>query len=354
MVLPTRDDFLANALEPVEHEEHEDCSICKEPMTSPVRTPCKHEFCKHCITKWLTQTQVDSCPTCRRCLFQTVHVRLDLTLARAHLQTFLAEVLLRQRDWVARRENAAFWHERRVNRVFEVAGFDYIRYTRLMHDQTDFRSADVLNLNRNIRWSEERLDQLRRDAETMLINDDLPRLPQGAVRIDAESLGTSLILMSNALMHLATAQSRPWSDTNRDTWRQIVMTIWHLAAPGNGLLGILLNRESLYLAIMTALIEQQCVNGDEQDHDPPMFFRQADLVRDLRFMVNFVVDHAGPTMSSDTVQEELTARRIEEPRVYLSTASARVNQLAAAYTSMTFVHEHDVRTRLVSCPNPQC
>jgi hypothetical protein len=144
--------------------------------------------------------------------------------------------------------------------------------------------------------------------------------------------------MSNALMHLAIQQSRPWSVANRDTWRQMVMNIWQLVAPEYGLLGVLLNRESLFLAIMSSVIEQQCTSGDEQVDTYPKFFLQAVLVRDLRFMINFVVDHAGPTMSSETVQEELAAHRIEEPQVYTSNVSERAERLAAAYTSMTFVH----------------
>jgi hypothetical protein len=70
MALPTQENFLASALEP-QPVSNEQCSICHDaPMTSPVRTPCKHEFCKHCITNWLTRPEVNTCPMCRRDLFQ--------------------------------------------------------------------------------------------------------------------------------------------------------------------------------------------------------------------------------------------------------------------------------------------
>lgn len=355
MILPTRDDFLANSLETVEHD---DCSICKVPMTSPVRTPCKHDFCKHCITEWLMQPEVDTCPVCRRSLFQKVPAILNVDdfLAeaaaerkarhQANMRAIEAEYneatrartlryVGRVAEIASRRSLAPLPHAISVTRAFGAAGLTQ-GIPRVA--QTDFRSADVLTLNDSVRWSESRLTQLTHHARWMLDSNELPRLPQGAVQIEAESLGTSLIIMSNALMHLAIQQSRPWSVANRDTWRQMVMNIWQLVAPEYGLLGVLLNRESLFLAIMSSVIEQQCTSGDEQVDTYPKFFLQAVLVRDLRFMINFVVDHAGPTMSSETVQEELAAHRIEEPQVYTSNVSERAERLAAAYTSMTFVH----------------
>jgi hypothetical protein len=67
MALPTKKEFLAT-LEPVEHP---DCSICREPMTSPVRFPCQgtHEFCKACITERYNQSNSAECPMCRQTLF---------------------------------------------------------------------------------------------------------------------------------------------------------------------------------------------------------------------------------------------------------------------------------------------
>jgi hypothetical protein len=67
--LPTKQDFLATGLEPVEHDE---CSICyAEPMTLPVSVKCdgKHAFCRECIVTWLDQPEVNSCPMCRQRLF---------------------------------------------------------------------------------------------------------------------------------------------------------------------------------------------------------------------------------------------------------------------------------------------
>jgi hypothetical protein len=68
-ILPTKKEFLATGLEPVEHEM---CPICYEaPMKSPVRVNCdgKHTFCKECIVTWLDQPDVNTCPKCRQQLF---------------------------------------------------------------------------------------------------------------------------------------------------------------------------------------------------------------------------------------------------------------------------------------------
>jgi hypothetical protein len=356
MALPTQEDFLANALEPVEHE---DCSICHAPMETPVRLPCKHELCKDCITEWLTQPRVDSCPMCRRRLFQPVVIsaedlaqareaqraldaasnaelvalRLEVARLEERRRIHTAEMAAMAEAWAARRvATAEAEHASAVLDAFKAAGLE----RGLERDaQTDFRSADVLNLNDSIRWTEGLIVRLRLFAREFLIDNELPRLPQGAVRIHDERLGTSLIFLSNALMHLAIEQGRPWSVAIQGSWREMVINIWQLVSPENGLL---LDRQSLYFAIMSCAIEQQCTDGDEQDHTPPMFFRQPDFVRDVRFMVNFVVDQAGSRMESDVVREELAAHRIEEPRVFRSTVSARAERLAATYTSMTFVH----------------
>jgi hypothetical protein len=244
MVLPTRDDFLANALEPVEHEEHEDCWICKEPMTSPVRTPCKHDFCKHCITEWPAQPEGDTCPVCRRSLFQPTVLSVERDAHEDAVR--MAERIARSDEMLTRSERLV--RDMCVREASEAAVLLDDEFLRDINARTDFRSADILDLNNHIRWSEERLIQWSPDARQML-NNDLPRLPHGAVRIDAESLGTSLILMSNALMHLATAEARPWNYAVRAIWRQMVMKIWQIIAPEHGLL---LVRESFYLAIMSS------------------------------------------------------------------------------------------------------
>ncbi|KAK0143937.1 E3 ubiquitin-protein ligase TRIM39 [Merluccius polli] len=51
-------------------EDHLSCSICLEVFNSPVTTPCGHNFCRACITKfWDDQVQY-KCPVCNK-LFNT-------------------------------------------------------------------------------------------------------------------------------------------------------------------------------------------------------------------------------------------------------------------------------------------
>ena len=40
------------------------CSICLSPFIEPYCTPCRHTFCRLCITSWLQRGE-DSCPRCR-------------------------------------------------------------------------------------------------------------------------------------------------------------------------------------------------------------------------------------------------------------------------------------------------
>jgi hypothetical protein len=366
MALPTLAEFL-DALEHMMPGTYDDCSICSEsPMNTPVRLPCDHIFCKKCITQWLIQPYVYTCPLCRQCLYQPITDDASVNLfdnlrrqtatearvaeirantermprvtgaARAWFTvcqevienaeaTRNAERLRAEERLQAERLRARTQNWQVVNSAFDAAGLSG------RNAQTRFR-ADVLNLNRSVSWSEGRIEKLRRDALLMLVHNDLPRLSLGAIYIDAESLGTSLILMSNALMHLARLLFRPWSDATQETWRQMVMIIWQLVAPEAG---HLVDRQMLYLAIMSTLIEQ-CAFAGEQDNTPSTFFRQDDLFRDLQFMVNFLIDHAGPSLSSDRVREGLAAHCIEQPHTYTSWVSTRAERMASTLTSMTF------------------
>lgn len=48
-----------------------ECQICRDTATNPVRLPCHptHIFCRDCVTPWLQQPKVNTCPTCRFTLF---------------------------------------------------------------------------------------------------------------------------------------------------------------------------------------------------------------------------------------------------------------------------------------------
>lgn len=40
-----------------------ECCICLEATSSPIKTPCGHNYCNRCLTSWLLEK--DSCPMCR-------------------------------------------------------------------------------------------------------------------------------------------------------------------------------------------------------------------------------------------------------------------------------------------------
>ncbi|CAK1367834.1 uncharacterized protein RHO25_012951 [Cercospora beticola] len=70
MALPTQQEFeadLANATPPV-IQETDECPICMNSFTNPVRTPCNHDFCSACLLQAFQRT--NTCPHCRRRLFQ--------------------------------------------------------------------------------------------------------------------------------------------------------------------------------------------------------------------------------------------------------------------------------------------
>ena len=70
--MQTRADFLATGLVPVLSKlpaTTEDCSICFNEMDDPVQTPCKHIYCKSCISTWLEGDRRNTCPLCKAVLF---------------------------------------------------------------------------------------------------------------------------------------------------------------------------------------------------------------------------------------------------------------------------------------------
>lgn len=70
MALPTQQEFeasLASAIPPV-LQETDECPICMNSFTNPIRTPCNHDFCRACLLQAFQRT--NTCPHCRRKLFQ--------------------------------------------------------------------------------------------------------------------------------------------------------------------------------------------------------------------------------------------------------------------------------------------
>ncbi|CAL8238274.1 unnamed protein product, partial [Lota lota] len=80
-------------------EENFSCSICLDVFNSPVTTPCGHNFCRTCITKFWDGRVQYKCPVCNK-LFQT---RPDLqvnTLFSEMIDQFRSSVRVKEQPCV--------------------------------------------------------------------------------------------------------------------------------------------------------------------------------------------------------------------------------------------------------------
>ncbi|XP_059905037.1 E3 ubiquitin-protein ligase TRIM39-like [Gadus macrocephalus] len=80
-------------------EENFSCSICQDVFSSPVSTPCGHNFCRTCITKYWDEQVKYKCPVCNK-LFDA---RLDLqvnTLLSEMVDRFGTSVRVREQPYV--------------------------------------------------------------------------------------------------------------------------------------------------------------------------------------------------------------------------------------------------------------
>uniref|UniRef100_A0AAQ5XJD0 RING-type domain-containing protein n=1 Tax=Amphiprion ocellaris TaxID=80972 RepID=A0AAQ5XJD0_AMPOC len=66
--LPLKNDFLL-------------CCICLDVFTDPVTIPCKHSFCKNCITQHWTLNVRNTCPMCRSAFHRRPELNVDASIA---------------------------------------------------------------------------------------------------------------------------------------------------------------------------------------------------------------------------------------------------------------------------------
>jgi hypothetical protein len=116
--------------------------------------------------------------------------------------------------------------------------------------------------------------------------------------------------MVRVQQQLATVRNRPWSDANRNTLNEMVMVIWRLLTSEEGLR---LDRRTTCHTIMASLYD----NFYSSD-----FLTDENLMNDLRLLIMFTLDHAGPWMSTATLMDALEAGAIPRPRFLPRTASA--------------------------------
>ncbi|XP_046907228.1 WASP like actin nucleation promoting factor b isoform X2 [Hypomesus transpacificus] len=58
-------------------EEQFLCSICLDVFTDPVSTPCGHNFCKACITKYWDSCDLCQCPMCKEKFYRRPELRVN-------------------------------------------------------------------------------------------------------------------------------------------------------------------------------------------------------------------------------------------------------------------------------------
>jgi hypothetical protein len=313
---PTKQEFLAFELEPVERPE---CPICQEIMVEPVRLPCqgKHEFCKACITRWFKGQGNRTCPNCRQALCRPKH---SVTTA-------------------APPESArADFREEEVEHGFQHG--DLARFLPWGHHVLR-EPGGMDTFHDQIRWSEAHFQQMGMPAHSLLSGETFHTQVEGALLIDGIAMGSCLVLLGNVIRRKKryptsiteyTGKKRKlWTQATWDLWPKMLLTIWQLLSPHDG---IRLDSRAMFHAIMASLLDQT-VYGKGGDVQCP-FFTDHTHLEDLTHLVYFLLTHAGTRMSKLTVQTEFEARRIIEPRTLPRTASALAIRHAERLTAQAF------------------
>ena len=337
MALPTKKDLLATGLEPIEHE---DCAICKDPMKDPVRVPCngKHAFCKACITKWLKQPNTTTCPLCRQVLCsitaggEVVRVPpppvnngpLPGEGAPAndgrfnHVPAINGQFNHQERD---QGRFATVAHRINVDNAFRVIGLGHYIFPHELGNP----SITALIMFGDLHISHQQFCRLAPLARSRLTTPCTTR-PEGAIKINAQALGSSLVMMGNAIMRIATTDNREWSDANKESWRQMVNALWQLLSPYHG---IRLDSRAMFHAMIVAVIERTWARVCP-------FLCNAYLLDDTMFLLFFLLAHAGEWMPRLTVRAEFEARRISQPLALPRTAVPRIHAYAEVYEAQAF------------------
>ncbi|KAK4616096.1 hypothetical protein CLAFUW4_09977 [Fulvia fulva] len=187
-MLPSRIDFLNNGLVPVQEVSTlptDDCAICTDTFTDPISLPCKHTFCKGCITQWLNIRHKNSCPTCRTAFFTLDDadrgpVGSDRIVAMGH----------------------ALGHS-------GLLGGNYQTFNDQMYrNDSAFMRATA-------------------QANTWLAEQNHPHAAGPAV-IDTALLGHHIIAMGNLLKGYARTMGRPYSTYQSRDWRNIINVLWRV------------------------------------------------------------------------------------------------------------------------------
>ncbi|CAL8387563.1 unnamed protein product [Boreogadus saida] len=84
-------------------EENFSCSICLDVFSSPVTTPCGHNFCRTCITKFWDEQVQYQCPVCNELFHTRPDLRVNILLSELAAQ-FKTSVRIKEQPCVEKRE----------------------------------------------------------------------------------------------------------------------------------------------------------------------------------------------------------------------------------------------------------
>ncbi|GAB7333901.1 hypothetical protein MBLNU13_g06017t1 [Cladosporium sp. NU13] len=260
MPLPTRTEFLATGLVPVQNAT-DACSICYSEMDSAVKLkPCDHVFCRECITTWLKQPATSTCPMDRKTLFTTKEEDDGPTAPDA-----------------TRREQAI-----RALRASGLASASTVG----THFEDSAPFSAVERFDESIPLNRSQVMRSAARAFEIVAWNNIPRTT-GTARFRASSLGANLIAMANMLKHMAFQQARPRPYANAaNPWAQIGIAIWQILSPKQGI-----DLDALVVpGVVMADLRRRFAT--QMDSPVGMFFSDEAAANDLEMLIAMLVSEA--------------------------------------------------------------
>lgn len=209
--MQTRETFLTTGLAPAMPSPFspEDCSICFNPLTHPVRTPCNHTFDQHCLLQWLAAgSKHNTCPLCKRVFFALPHeeLRSAAELRRQHVAQALRASNLISRAPPFRSFGCATWNISSLQRAAAQA-------THTLAQRSGLPGAGA--------W-------VQFDAPGVL------ERVVGPCVVDASTLAPAFVAMANLLLPLAEARGAAVSAAEQTAWRRVCEALWREIEAADG------------------------------------------------------------------------------------------------------------------------
>ena len=251
--MQTRHQFLTSLVPLTKLPEgiEDECSVCAEEFVGPVELPCKHLFCKGCISDWLSRRNRVSCPICRATLITS---------------------------------NDADRGPLGANRLQVVA--QALEYSRLMTDDGfDVYDEEIFTTRSAV--------QRATAAATRYLADEVHPPTTDTLLFHIETLRPHLIAMGNLLARgYARAMGRPYSGYQRRDWKLIVSQLYTLLESVNGQV-LPANCTADVIPRFRAKIRES-LREDGIDTESGHFFQHDDRMEspsgDLDVLLTYIVD----------------------------------------------------------------